>query len=160
MGDNSWTTVSHRNRNVHGNHRVHRISNDSKKVTSHVASQAHSSTAPGPAATLSTATLPTVDATVQLSADVPIVAAEESQTTLVFSPNLTTAPAVNSENHSAHNANSGSLKNGTEGSFNTDSIVVESKKTIALGENIGLNMNSCSEHVKNAIQEERFRKKI
>ncbi|CAI9260933.1 unnamed protein product [Lactuca saligna] len=34
MGDNSWTTVSHRNRNMHGYHRVHRTSYDPRK--SHV----------------------------------------------------------------------------------------------------------------------------
>ncbi|CAH1454132.1 unnamed protein product [Lactuca virosa] len=46
----------------------------------------------------------------------------------------------------------------SEGSFNTDSIEVESRKTIAVGGSIGLNLNSCSEHVKNTIQEERFNK--
>lgn len=48
----------------------------------------------------------------------------------------------------------------SEGSFNTNLGEVESKKTIEVGENIGFNMNSCSEHVKNTIQEERVRKII
>ncbi|CAI9274796.1 unnamed protein product [Lactuca saligna] len=43
----------------------------------------------------------------------------------------------------------------SEGSLTNDSNVVESKKTIAMGGIIGLNMSGCSEHVKNTIQEER-----
>lgn len=46
----------------------------------------------------------------------------------------------------------------SDGSFNTDSIEVESRKTIAIGGSIGLNMNCCSEHVKSTIQQERFNK--
>lgn len=46
----------------------------------------------------------------------------------------------------------------SEGSFNTDSIKVESRKTIVVGGSIGLNLNSCSGHVKNTIQEEGFNK--
>ncbi|CAH1453493.1 unnamed protein product [Lactuca virosa] len=82
---------------------------DCRASSSPVASQANSYAAPGPVATL-----PTAAATVQVSAAVPIVAAEESHTTPDVSPNLTAAPVVNSENPSTHNANSGSLKNGID----------------------------------------------
>ncbi|CAH1441082.1 unnamed protein product [Lactuca virosa] len=152
------------------------------------ASQIHSSVAPGPAVDppATAPTVPASDATLNAATIEPAAAEEPAAVTdsqaafpgslqiekensnkqaqVGFSSGfirMSGIPSIDdslSHPPSFSNINQGENDVFSEGSFNTDSIEVESRKTIVVGGSIGLNLNCCSEHVKNSIQEERFNK--
>ncbi|CAI9283608.1 unnamed protein product [Lactuca saligna] len=88
----------------------------------------------------------------------------KTQIPIGFSGGYTCMSGIPSTNESlSHPPGFSNMKYGendafSKGSFSTASIEVESGKTVALGGSIGLNMNSCLEHVKNTIHEERVNK--